>query len=64
MVAMASNHGSARVSRFTPIPATPEMVATSEEDLEWGLTFLLSFPSTIRDKATTYHAAWKKHGFG
>ena len=61
---MALNYGSVRVSRFTPIPATPEMDATSEEDPEWTLAFLRSFPPTIRDKSGTYHAAWKKNGFG
>ena len=48
----------------SPIPATPEMYSTSEEDSEWGLEFLRSFPSTIRDKSTEYHEAWKKNGFG
>ena len=61
---MASNYGSARVSRFTPIPATPEMTATSEEDPQWSLTFLKSFPSTIRDNAVKYQAVLTKNGFG
>ena len=61
---MASNYGSARVSRFTPISATPEMTDTSEDDPEWSLEFLKSFPSTIRDKAAAYHAVLKKNGFG
>jgi len=40
------------------------MQSTSEDDPEWGLHFLMSFPSTIRDKAPVYHAAWLKKGFG
>ena len=40
------------------------MLSTSEHDPEWGLHFLISFPSTIRDKAPVYHAAWLKKGFG
>ena len=55
---------SGRLSRFTPISATPEMDATSEEDPDWILAFLRSFPSTIRDKATVYHAGLMKNGFG
>ena len=61
---MLSNMVSGRLSRFTPIPATPEMDATSEEDPDWGLAFLRSFPLTIRDKAAALHAVWKKQGFG
>ena len=61
---MHLNMVSGRLSRFTPIPATPEMDATSVEDPEWSLAFLRSFPSTIRDKAAAYHAVWKKNGFG
>ena len=61
---MSSNYGSARESRFTPIPATPEMTATSEEDPQWSLAFLQSFPSTIRDNAAKYQAVWTKNGFG
>jgi len=55
---------SGRVSRFTPIPATPEMMSTAEDDPDWGLKFLESFPSTIRAKAAALHALWKKHGYG
>ena len=55
---------SGRVSRFTRIPDTPDMLSTSEDDPEWGLHFLMSFPSTIRDNAQVYHAAWLKKGFG
>ena len=55
---------SGRLSRFTPIPATPEMDATSEDDPEWSLAFLRSFPSTTREKAVAYQAVWKKSGFG
>ena len=40
------------------------MLSTSEHDPEWGLHFLMSFPSTIRDNAQVYHAAWLKKGFG
>ena len=58
-----SNMVGGRVSRFTPIPATPEMDAMSEEDPDWSLPFLKSFPSAIRDKAAAYHAVWK-NGFG
>ena len=52
------------VSRFRRIPDTPEMTSTDEEDADWGLAFLMSFPLTIRDQADTYHAAWKKKGYG
>ena len=61
---MHLNMVSGRLSRFTPIPATPEMDATSVEDPEWSLEFLRSFPSTILDKSVTYHAVLKKSGFG
>ena len=36
----------------------------SEEDPDWSLPFLKSFPSTIRDNAGKYHAILKKNGFG
>ena len=36
----------------------------SEEDPDWSLPFLRSFPSTIRDNAGKYHAILKKNGFG
>jgi len=52
------------VSRFRRIPDTPEMTSTDEEDADWGPAFLMSFPLTIRDQANTYHAAWKKKGYG
>ena len=61
---MHLNMVSGRRSRFTPIPATPEMDATSEEDPDWILAFLRSFPSIIRDKSAAYQAIWKKSGFG
>ncbi len=52
---------SGRLSRFTPIPATPEMANTAEDDPDWGLAFLESFPLAIRAKAAALHALWKKH---
>ena len=55
---------SGRISRFTPIPATPEMQSTAEDDPDWGLKFLESFPPTIRVKAAALHALWKKQGYG
>ena len=64
IVTMHLNMVSGRLSRFTPIPATPEMDAMSEEDPDWSLPFLKSFPSTIRDNAGKYHAILKKNGFG
>ena len=64
IVTMHLNMVSGRLSRFTPIPATPEMDAMSEEDPDWSLPFLKSFPSTIRDSAGKYHAILKKSGFG
>ena len=51
---------SGRLSRFTPIPATPEMANTAEDDPDWGLAFLESFPLAIRAKAAALHALWKK----
>ena len=64
IVTMHLNMVSGRLSRFTPIPATPEMDATSVEDPQWSLTFLKSFPSTIRDNAVKYQAVLTKNGFG
>ena len=61
---MHLNMVSGRLSRFTPIPATPEMTNTAEDDPDWGLAFLESFPSTIRAKAAALHSLWKKHGYG
>ncbi len=40
------------------------MVNTAEDDRDWGLAFLESFPSKIRTKAAVLHALWKKNGFG
>ena len=40
------------------------MLGTSEDDPDWGYHFLMSFPSTIRENAQVYHAAWLKKGFG
>ena len=55
---------SGRVSRFTFIPDTPEMTSTNLNDPDWGLFFLMSFPSINQDQANAYHATWKKKGYG
>jgi len=55
---------SGRVSRFTFIPDTPEMTSTNLNDPNWGLAFLMAFPSINQDQANAYHATWKKKGYG
>ncbi len=60
---MYPNMASVRLSRFTPILATPEMLSTNEDDPDWGLAFLESSPLTIRAKAAALLALWKKHGY-
>ena len=40
------------------------MTSTNLNDPNWGLAFLMAFPSINQDQANAYHATWKKKGYG